>query len=361
VSVELVRDYRSTPQVVAAANCLMATAGLALEGQQPPGPTPRVTAYPDEQAETAGVVASVARLIASGIPGSEIAVLHRFNVQSPALRAALNDAGISTAIRDDDGFYDRPEIRDALVQLTRYGASQPDSAALSTLAQVLTAAGHDPHNPPPGAGAARERWEAREALVAMCNVMPADKLGSVAELAAELAARTAAEHVPTGAAAVTVTTIHKAKGLEWEAVLLPRMTDGSLPSGFATTLAEIAEERRLCYVAITRARRILNCPGRAPGENGTGAATPARTCRPSNDPLAPRPADPPVRAAAPRSPSTLPGKQFARRPPNANRRRSVSPTVSPIRSTASAESSACSPPKTDRSQESTSATAPSGN
>ena len=52
-------------------------------------------------------------------------------------------------------------------------------------------------------------------------------------------------------------TYHRAKGLEFDAVFLPRLVDGELPFRSGRAKADPREERRLLYVGITRARRYL--------------------------------------------------------------------------------------------------------
>lgn len=56
---------------------------------------------------------------------------------------------------------------------------------------------------------------------------------------------------------ITVSTVHSAKGLEWYAVFIPHALDGLFPSNRATDLEEMEEERRLFYVACSRAREEL--------------------------------------------------------------------------------------------------------
>ncbi len=124
--VRLERDYRSTPQVVSLANRVIAAARgrmagskLHLVGQRDPGPTPTFTEHPDEVAEAAAVAKSIKRLIESGTPASEIAVLYRINAQSEVYEEALTEAGVPFQVRGGEGFFSRQEIRQALLALQR--------------------------------------------------------------------------------------------------------------------------------------------------------------------------------------------------------------------------------------------------
>lgn len=260
VTVDLVQDHRSTTQVVDAANRLMAgrpeAAGPPLVGMLGDGPSPVVVRCADEDDEDAQVVATVQRWLRAGVPAQEIAVLHRFNAQAVALTAALRDAGVPV-VADGPAFFDRREVAHVLALLREHAAQVPEQDGPEVLRLALARLGHDPDTAPDGTGAARERWDALEALGALVASLPATQTGTVRSLSADLDRRASEDHAPPRRGAVTVTTIHKAKGLEWDACLLARATEGSLPSVYATTPAELAEERRLAYVAITRARRHL--------------------------------------------------------------------------------------------------------
>ncbi|HEY0165952.1 MAG TPA: ATP-dependent DNA helicase UvrD2 [Jatrophihabitans sp.] len=261
--VRLERDYRSTPQIVDLANRLISgapggpAAHLRLIGQRPDGPQPSFAEHDDEVAEAESVAAAAKRLIAEGTPASEIAVLFRINAQSEAYEQALTEAGIPYVLRGGEKFFDRAEVRQALVLLR--GAARADDGSVSlpeSVAEVLSSVGWNAEHPPPG-GAARERWESLAALVNLAEQFSAElPAARLDEFNADLEQRAASQHAPT-VQGVTLASLHSAKGLEWDAVFLVGLTDQTLPIQHATTPEQLAEERRLFYVGITRARQRL--------------------------------------------------------------------------------------------------------
>jgi DNA helicase-2/ATP-dependent DNA helicase PcrA len=210
--------------------------------QRPAGPDPVVTRYPDEEAEAAGVAAEVAALIKRSVPAHQIAILLRINAQVERFERALADGGVPYVVRGAERFYDRPEVRQALVLIR--GAARAEGA------------GTDATGLPDQLPAAVRHVLASAGLTA---VPPAEDLAAsrpgatLAEFAAELAEREETGHAPV-AAAVTLATMHAAKGLEWDAVLIPGLVEGIMPIVHARTAEAIEEERRLLYVAVTRAR-----------------------------------------------------------------------------------------------------------
>jgi ATP-dependent DNA helicase UvrD/PcrA len=278
----LVRDYRSTPQVVAVANRLAAgvpRAGVssdsALVAQRPPGPEPAVRRYDDDEAEAAGVATQAAVLVAQGVPPQEIAILVRANAHMERFENALAAAKMPFVVRGAERFYDRPEVRQALVLIR--GAARASTAGVdavldglgldAAVRHVLAGAGLSAE-PPSGRGAVRERWESLGAIAGLASDLAlAQPDASLADFAAELGRRAETGHAPV-ATAVTLATMHAAKGLEWDAVLLPGLVEGIMPIVHARTAEAIEEERRLLYVAVTRARRHLQlswAPARTPG------------------------------------------------------------------------------------------------
>ncbi len=284
--VRLIRDYRSTPQVVGLANGVIAKATsrharLELLAQQPPGPEPVFTEHADEPSEAEAVAARCAALLEAGTPASEIAVLYRINAQSAAFEAALTDASVPYLVRGGERFFDRTEVREALLLLRGAGrAADTDAPAALTdlVAEVLRAGlSWDVDKPPAGAGATRERWEALAALHRLAADLAAlDPAAGLRELVAELEERASAQHAPS-VQGVTLASLHAAKGLEWDAVFLIGLVDGTLPLIHAETPAAIEEERRLLYVGVTRARSFLSLSwalSRSPG--GRGSRRPSR-------------------------------------------------------------------------------------
>ncbi|WP_280869879.1 ATP-dependent DNA helicase UvrD2 [Streptomyces sp. MJP52] len=269
--VKLVRDYRSTPQVVRLANGLLTQATgraadhrLELVSQRPSGPEPRWAEYPDEPSEAEGAARAIRELIDAGVPASEIAVLFRTNAQSETYEQALADAGVPYQLRGAERFFERQEVRRAVHQLraaARFGGNDAllgDAEDLpGQVRAVLSGQGWSPA-PPAGSGAAREKWESLAALVHLAEGFAAARPQAVlAELVAELDERAAAQHAPT-VQGVTLASLHSAKGLEWDAVFLVGVAEGMMPITYARTDEQVEEERRLLYVGVTRARERLH-------------------------------------------------------------------------------------------------------
>ncbi len=270
--IRLVRDYRSTDQVVDLANRVLHSRGpgqgVRLVAQAGAGPAPSFTAADSESDEAARVAGWLAKLIADGVPPAELAVLYRIHAQSPAYEAALSTAKVPFTLRASEGFFQRQEVRGAIVALkAQLGAASDD--LVTSVRGVLAGLGWTPE-PPSGQGQARERWESLAALLGLAT----DHVGqhpdaTLADLIAELDERARAEHAPSGAG-VTLSTLHAAKGLEWEGVALVGLQEGTLPFALAQSPVQLAEEQRLLYVGITRAKRHLWLSW-APSRTGGGA------------------------------------------------------------------------------------------
>ncbi|WP_185909384.1 ATP-dependent DNA helicase UvrD2 [Streptomyces sp. WAC01280] len=288
--VKLVRDYRSTPQVVHLANGLLSQARgraaehrLELISQRDPGPEPAYTEYADEPAEAEGTARRIRDLIAAGVPAGEIAVLYRINAQSEVYEQALADAGVPYQLRGAERFFERQEVREAGIALRGAARAGGNDSLLddaddlpSQVRAVLSTKGWT-SKPPSGSGAVRDRWESLAALVRLAEDFARAKSGAtLSDLVAELDERAAAQHAPT-VQGVTLASLHAAKGLEWDAVFLVGLTEGMMPITYAKTDEQVEEERRLLYVGVTRARLHLSLSwalSRAPG--GRASRRPTR-------------------------------------------------------------------------------------
>jgi len=264
--VRLERDYRSTPQVVSLANRVIAAARgrvagskLHLVGQRDPGPAASFSEHPDEVAEAAAVAKSISRLVESGTPPAEIAVLYRINAQSEVYEEALTEAGIAYQVRGGEGFFSRQEIRQALLVFQRAANRETDGALPDVVRELLEPLGLTAE--PPTGTRARERWEALSGLAELVDEEVAHRPQlDLPGLLAELRTRADSRHPPV-VQGVTLASLHAAKGLEWDAVFLVGLTDGTLPISHALAHGAeseaVEEERRLLYVGITRARMHL--------------------------------------------------------------------------------------------------------
>ena len=192
--VRLVRNYRSTPQVVALANRLTGAVtggrrrpsappggGPPLVAQRAAGPEPEFTCHEDEAAEAAAVAARAAELVAAGVPAREMAVLVRVNVQTERFEQAFAQAGVPFQVRGTERFFERAEVRQAMGML-RAAAGSParrplvsgpgsgggSAPAAAEVRHVLSGLGFSGESPP-GRGSARERWESLAALAQLAE------------------------------------------------------------------------------------------------------------------------------------------------------------------------------------------------
>ncbi len=256
--VRLVRNYRSTPEILAASNHVLPrqNPGAALRATRPSGAAPEFCPVANEADEAAGVAQWLKQQRADGTPWSEMAVLYRINAQAPSFEAALGDANVPYSVRGTEKFYDRAEVRQAITMLGRAAQSDPTGEVPELMEAYLASSGWT-SEAPSSMGRQRERWESLNALRTM--VLEEDKKRDewqAADFAAWLGERVSWQSAPV-ADAVTLSTMHAAKGLEWDGVAVVGVREGLMPFVLCQDEPALSEERRLLHVAFTRARKAL--------------------------------------------------------------------------------------------------------
>ena len=247
--VRLEENYRSSPQVLALANRLVPKLGGAeksLRATRPEGPEPELRGFGSPDDEGAWILERVRALHAEGVPYEEMAILMRLNARSVDFEELFADAEIpfqGAALLARDG------ARQLLKGLRGAGfGSLAEEVRRVAVQQGLV------EPVPDGVG---ERELVRQAdLARLCKLAEEfdDGTKTVQQWVEWLRARF--DHGAQGG--VHLLTLHRAKGLEFDAVFLPRVEEKELPCKPAMRVpAQLAEERRLLYVGITRARKHL--------------------------------------------------------------------------------------------------------
>ena len=267
--VRLEQNYRSTGSIVATANQLMRgrTGALTLRAHANEiGTEPGVREYLNDMAEARGVAQNIVELIEGGTRPEDIAVLFRVNVQAAFLETALGDVGVSYQIRGSKRFFDLAEVKQAVMQLRAASVSIIGEPLFKSVSDVLRSLGWS-QSAPEAQGAVRDRWESLNAIMGLVDQAAPET--TFRQFTDELMERQAGQHEPT-VSAVTLATLHSAKGLEWDAVFLIGLSEGLVPISYAGTFEQIDEERRLLYVGITRARKRLSLSWSAAGHQQRG-------------------------------------------------------------------------------------------
>lgn len=258
------RNYRSTPEIVACANRLMRNrpGALRLAAVKPAtANVPRFEWFPSETSEAEAVAAAIRERLQRGARASDVAVLYRSHGYALHIEEALTRAGVQSRVLGAERFFDRADVKRAVMEIRAQAVAPDDRPLFQVVSDVLRGQGWTAQ-PPPRGGREREKWEVLNALLHLVDEMPNGT--TIEEFSRELLRRSEAHHEPT-LNAVTLSTIHAAKGLEWPLVWVVGCAEGVIPIGYAVAASEIEEERRLMYVALTRARDELFLSGAAAG------------------------------------------------------------------------------------------------
>ena len=247
--IRLSRGYRSTPEIIGTANAILRQGGMIgehgheLASMNEHGAKPEIAKFESNAGEASFIAKKIAELRAQAGEHVEVAILTRTNSQLDIFERELRAAGIDSQIKSSEKFFERVDVRDAM-RVIRSASVLPSEGGswYTDLVDVLRPFGETDYV---------------HAFLALAKNMQEE--GSVA--GTQLTLRTylreledrAEQNNPPTLPGVVLSTLHAAKGLEWDHVFLAGISDGVLPMG-----NDVEEERRLFYVGLTRAKSELH-------------------------------------------------------------------------------------------------------
>jgi DNA helicase-2/ATP-dependent DNA helicase PcrA len=247
--IRLSRGYRSTPEIIGTANAILRQGGMIgehgheLASMNEHGAKPEIAKFDSSAGEANYITKKISELRTKAGEHVEVAILTRTNAQLDIFERELRSAGIESQIKSSEKFFERVDVRDAM-RVIRSASVLPTEGGnwYDDLIAVLRPFGDTDYV---------------HAFLALAKSMQEDAMtaGSTITLRTylrELEDR-AEQNNPPSLPGVVLSTLHAAKGLEWDHVFLAGVSDGILPMG-----NDIEEERRLFYVGLTRAKSELH-------------------------------------------------------------------------------------------------------
>jgi len=275
--ITLETNYRSTKHIIFAANQVMAGHQGALtlvSANDDATPLSRHVASTDA-AEAQYVATKTKELVQAGVSPDDVAILMRFGAQSLPLENALREAGVSHRVQGATAFFEEPHVKRAVMEIRGAAVAGVQGAVATVVNDILFGLGLGGPEPD-HQGAERTKYEDLVALRELAqNIAPEVTL---IEFSAALQRRMETGDNPS-VGAVTLTTVHAAKGQEWPVVFMIGLAEGLFPISYAKTHETLEEERRLFYVGVTRAREQLFLSFASQGREGQPAREPSRFLR----------------------------------------------------------------------------------
>lgn len=279
--VRLGTNYRSTEQVLTVASSILGDgpsepparddgpggeqpkARRRLSGIHSDGPHPTITCYPTDLDEARGLAVGLRRARRAGSSWSGLAVLARTNAQLVLFEHELSAEAIPFRSGGGRAFLARPAVRGALAELQRHAATTGPAGLRAWLEDLELASDDAAFDDRATRGGERLEPSIDPDLSELARLgaeyLAADSAPSGDGLIAWLDASLRADPPQHAGDAVDLVTFHRAKGLEWPVVFVTGLEDGFVPIAHARHAQALAEERRLLYVACTRAERELHC------------------------------------------------------------------------------------------------------